>query len=733
MAILFLIFALFSLLFGPLGWLLSFIFFSLFILTLIFKGISGTAKAMTRKKCTYCKSAIPNSAVICPVCRSQLQQSNYSNQAGASQQQIHNVQGETTSEVTQIAPEIIKQQEEMANIARQKRKDSLSASKQKAGQSISSMKEKIAELNIGQHVKSAYHTLVNQLKKLNKKQIFIVVGSIVLLVGAFSIYQMIKPGKVYSEDGNLIYKGELTQEKYDGQGILYGANGDIIYEGDFQNGVRAGKGESYVNGKIEYKGEWINDKYEGEGTSFHKNGEVSYQGSWEKDLKNGEGITYDNQGATIYNGHFKNDKYHGSGELYSAGKDILFAGEFVEGDYHNGEGVLFMNGKKSAEGTWENGSMVGEGITYYESGEIRSEGLYNNGSLIDGTFYDYFDNGELKETGAILDGEKNGVWKINHENGQLAYQTTYENGVKTKNQRWNAEGIELAINTIGNTNGNSVNDGLATVEGIYHYYSINDGDSRIVTNEINDGLTQLLNEEATHVNVIEDWVFFLSNEEIGKFHRDEQDVKLLLTNTTQFIVTEEFIFYITTFDELYRSDLSGENEVLIYSAEQSNLLTSLSYEDNKLFFLEGREYGDKIVQSINSDGTNPQQLIGKDLGVKQLITTSDGLYFYRLSFDYDYGFRPLLQSSDFNGDQHKILFSDIEIGTFNVSGDVVFFTDIFEDDHLYKFENGKVKQLNSDRTHSINLLDNEIIYMNVDDSNKVYRMDWNGENRELLN
>tara|TARA_Y100000589_G_scaffold216729_1_gene204405 strand:+ start:327 stop:557 length:231 start_codon:yes stop_codon:yes gene_type:complete len=43
-------------------------------------------------------------------------------------------------------------------------------------------------------------------------------------------------------------------------------------------------------------------------------------------------------------------------------------------------------------------------------------------------YKEYYETGQLKVEGNLVNGKKTGIWKYYHENGQLWYETPYKNG-----------------------------------------------------------------------------------------------------------------------------------------------------------------------------------------------------------------------------------------------------------------------------------------------------------------
>jgi antitoxin component YwqK of YwqJK toxin-antitoxin module len=85
------------------------------------------------------------------------------------------------------------------------------------------------------------------------------------------------------------------------------------------------------------------------------------------------------------------------------------------------------NGKPIEEETYEKGLLVGEVISYYESGEVKAKQPYiikNGESVLEGTFREYFKNGQLKTEATMKANETNGPFTEYHKNGNIKAKGT---------------------------------------------------------------------------------------------------------------------------------------------------------------------------------------------------------------------------------------------------------------------------------------------------------------------
>lgn len=147
--------------------------------------------------------------------------------------------------------------------------------------------------------------------------------------------------KIYDEDGNLLYEGEMKDGKFHGRGTLYFNDGDKyigqfekdvfhgqgtiyytngnIYEGQFQDGVQHGNGTKYYANGDKYVGQFEYSNINGMGEYFYANGD-RYKGECKYGSRNGYGTLYFANGNK-YEGHFEHDEFHGQGTYYWANGD----------------------------------------------------------------------------------------------------------------------------------------------------------------------------------------------------------------------------------------------------------------------------------------------------------------------------------------------------------------------------------------------------------------------------
>jgi len=136
----------------------------------------------------------------------------------------------------------------------------------------------------------------------------------------------------------------------------------------------------------------------------------------------------DDNGEVVEKYHIRKEDGAKDGvyKKYANGKVALV--ENYENGVLEGQRIFYgENGKAMEEETYENGLMVGDAISYYETGEIRAKTPFiikDGKSVLEGSFREYYKNGQLKTEAAMKDSETNGAFTEYHENGNIKARGT---------------------------------------------------------------------------------------------------------------------------------------------------------------------------------------------------------------------------------------------------------------------------------------------------------------------
>lgn len=102
---------------------------------------------------------------------------------------------------------------------------------------------------------------------------------------------------VYNGSNNgegLKWIGYFDKGEKGGFGKLYNDEGRLIYEGEYKNGLRNGEGTYYYAQGLRYEGEFVNGLREGNGVFYWEDG-TRWEGPFKNNEMNGEGKYYDKE------------------------------------------------------------------------------------------------------------------------------------------------------------------------------------------------------------------------------------------------------------------------------------------------------------------------------------------------------------------------------------------------------------------------------------------------------
>jgi len=114
-----------------------------------------------------------------------------------------------------------------------------------------------------------------------------------------------------------------------------------------------------------------------------------------------------------------------SGKLTGLEQGTLKNGK-LDGSYAN----YYDNGQLRETGNYKNGKQDGAWVSYWSNGQLVLNVNYKNGEMEDGSFVSYHMNGKLNSKGNFKNGRKEGVWVSYNDDGTVyKYLTgTYKNG-----------------------------------------------------------------------------------------------------------------------------------------------------------------------------------------------------------------------------------------------------------------------------------------------------------------
>ena len=202
------------------------------------------------------------------------------------------------------------------------------------------------------------------------------------------------PYKTYYENGQIEHEGIYEDGKAHGIWKSYYENGQLKSEGIYEDDKAYGIFKSYYeNGQLQQEGIYEDGKAHGIWKSYYENGQLKSEGIYKDDIKVGPWLHYDSFGKFEDKVIFSDVE-----EVILNHKQLPFSQSFQK---------------------------------YYESGELKSEGFLIDGKT-NGPLKTYYKSGALKEETMLEDNKPApfGYFKTYYENGQLAIDSKFdENGL----------------------------------------------------------------------------------------------------------------------------------------------------------------------------------------------------------------------------------------------------------------------------------------------------------------
>lgn len=249
-----------------------------------------------------------------------------------------------------------------------------------------------------------------------------------VVVNTSKFHEITGKAKVYTKDGELLYKGKLNEGLAEGTGEVYDQN-SLIYKGELSNNLYNGTGTLYKNGIVKYKGEFKDNLYNGEGVLYYNNSNIQFSGAFEQGNYK-KGTEYYANGMRKYNGEYIDGRYNGIASLYDSSKEnkLLYSGEFKSGT-KNGNGKLYQRGQMVYDGTFANNVYEGQG-KLYRNGKIRYNGNFAFGDMNGFGMLYSLTTGRVIYEGNFQNGVFQQAGKRYDENtGRIIYEGNFSKGV----------------------------------------------------------------------------------------------------------------------------------------------------------------------------------------------------------------------------------------------------------------------------------------------------------------
>lgn len=200
------------------------------------------------------------------------------------------------------------------------------------------------------------------------------------------------------ESGKPMSKGSFVNGKMDNTWEFYSEEGILYRRSSYKSGVEHGPwSDLYENEKPSSKGNFVNGRKDGEWTFYYEDGTVSQRGNYNLDRAHGDWEYYFANGKPSTTATYEYDEPRGNWTIWNeAGIKI------TEIDYGTDGNPTIVN-SWSPTGKQEVKDGNGTYNDYYFDGNIRESGLVKN-RLKTGTWTTFYENGKVDEVGHYSDG-----------------------------------------------------------------------------------------------------------------------------------------------------------------------------------------------------------------------------------------------------------------------------------------------------------------------------------------
>jgi antitoxin component YwqK of YwqJK toxin-antitoxin module len=246
----------------------------------------------------------------------------------------------------------------------------------------------------------------------------------------------------FYESGNVKERGSYKEGKKQGTFRFYDENGNETGAALYVEDQKIGEGKIdstgqrqgdwklyYPSGELRAQGAYVNGLKEGDWMFFFSNGKQEQKGAYKVDLPVGAWKWYYTSGALHRDELYRKGKEDGRAIEYDSTGKVINEGDYVDG-LKNGAWLLTVN-DHTESGNYVDGEKDGEWVWTYQNGQKAFEGSFQLGVPIEKHKY-WYANGNVKSKGAYEGGELNGTWSYYAETGLLELEVMYEAGIATK-------------------------------------------------------------------------------------------------------------------------------------------------------------------------------------------------------------------------------------------------------------------------------------------------------------
>ena len=160
--------------------------------------------------------------------------------------------------------------------------------------------------------------------------------------------------------------------------------------------------EYFESGRLKSTFEYQNGEINGYAVGFYENGVIANKIGFINGLMDGYELRFTNEG-------------------------VLRAKFIYENGIRRDGSFFFDNGQPTADIVFDSLGRVKSGVYFFDDGGVRSEGSFNrnNDQLKEGFWRYFYPNGNLREVGNYVNGEKRGDWLMYDSIGNLDMTVPY--------------------------------------------------------------------------------------------------------------------------------------------------------------------------------------------------------------------------------------------------------------------------------------------------------------------
>jgi antitoxin component YwqK of YwqJK toxin-antitoxin module len=191
-------------------------------------------------------------------------------------------------------------------------------------------------------------------------------------------------------------------------------------------------------GALVYSGYFKNDKPDGEMKRYFPTGEVRVVMNYKSNGTKASAQFYRQNGSTAAQGNYVDGKRDSVWIYYGSHTQKLSQRvEYSAGKRHGSEQSFYPNGNTAEETIWHNDLKNGTWKQYFENGQLKSACTYVNGKL-EGRYTSHFPDGAKETEGHYRNDAPDGEWNRYDSSGEISSTIRYANGSITNTEEMEA-------------------------------------------------------------------------------------------------------------------------------------------------------------------------------------------------------------------------------------------------------------------------------------------------------